>query len=84
MGDRGVRVICRVRPQNNSEISRQDTVCTIIPSNVEIKVREHKFLFDRVFGMETNQGGIFCVFSLYFKTYLDMYGEVGSPVVQGL
>eukprot|EP00727_Mastigamoeba_balamuthi_P014746 m51a1_g9898 putative kinesin heavy chain (1745) ;mRNA; r:63098-72382 len=55
-GAMSIRVVCRVRPQNKSEIERDGTTCIEFPSPYEIKVKEHTFAFDRVFdGTSTQQ-----------------------------
>lgn len=54
-----IRVICRVRPQNSSELARCDHVCVEFPSDTQIKVDNNTFNFDRVFQMGTTQQGIY-------------------------
>jgi kinesin family protein 5 len=58
-----VRVVCRVRPQNQKELSTvNSTTCVkLSEENLEINVDDalHTFQFDRVFGPESNQYGVF-------------------------
>ena len=52
---KNIRVICRVRPQNKSELARGDAVCIKFPSKTQIQIDGNTFNFDRVFQMGTTQ-----------------------------
>jgi hypothetical protein len=58
-----VRVVCRVRPQNQKELSLTNgsTCVKLSEENLEINVDDaiHVFQFDRVFGPESSQLGVF-------------------------
>ena len=66
---RGIRVICRFRPQNKIEDSKGGMCCVEFTSPTSLRVKEHDFAFDRVFDGSATQG--------------DIYREV-QPAVQDL
>ena len=60
MGDeRGIRVICRFRPQNKIEDGKGGTCCVQFLSPTTLKVGGHEFVFDRVFDGSCTQTDIF-------------------------
>ena len=66
---RGIRVICRFRPQNKIEDSKGGMCCVEFTSATSLRVKEHDFAFDRVFDGSATQR--------------DIYREV-QPAVQDL
>jgi len=66
---RGIRVICRFRPQNKIEDSKGGTCCVTFKSKTSLSVKDHDFEFDRVFDGTATQK--------------DIYNEV-QPAVQDL
>jgi hypothetical protein len=57
-----IRVICRVRPQNNKEIQNGGKVCLSHgDENVEVLLEDGKqtFTFDRVLGAGSSQSDVF-------------------------
>ena len=66
---RGIRVICRFRPQNKIEDSKGGMCCVEFTSATSLRVKEHAFAFDRVFDGSATQS--------------DIYREV-QPAVQDL
>ena len=59
-----VRVVCRVRPQNEIELKRGGLLCVSTPTPTSLSVAElsgetSSFSFDRVFGMASTQAEVF-------------------------
>lgn len=57
-----VQVVCRVRPSNKIEHNKGAKDCVKIPNDTEIQIDHdgtHKFNFDRVFGPDSTQQGVF-------------------------
>lgn len=58
-----VRVVCRVRPTNQKEVSSGGVTCVKINSNNNIEVtcegNQNQFSFDRIFGPESSQVEVF-------------------------
>ena len=57
--ERGIRVICRFRPQNKIEDGKGGTCCVQFLSPTTLKVGGHEFVFDRVFDGSCTQTDIF-------------------------
>jgi kinesin family protein 5 len=74
-----IRVVCRFRPLNNAEIQNSEAINLNISNNKTIEIKEnkknnrdseHKFTFDHVFDMETEQKQVFDI--------------VAKPVMEGV
>jgi len=59
MTERGIRVLCRFRPQNKIEDERGGSCCVTFTSPSSCRVKEHDFVFDRVFPGEATQREIY-------------------------
>ena len=58
-GGRGIRVICRFRPQNAIEDGKGGECCVDFLTEKALRVREHEFTFDRVFDGRATQSEIY-------------------------
>jgi Kinesin motor domain len=57
-----VRVVCRVRPPNTLESSKNGVTCVkLTDQNIEIQLDDttHNFNFDRIFGPDASQVSVF-------------------------
>ena len=84
-----VRVVCRVRPHNQKELSSiNSSACvTLSQQNLDLSVNDdiYSFQFDRIFGPESNYYGVYKytampliqdIFSGYDATIF-AYGQTG-------
>jgi kinesin family member 5 len=57
-----VKVVCRVRPQNQMELNQGGSSCVRLnETNIEVNLEEgsHMFSFDRIFGPDSLQQDVF-------------------------
>ncbi len=65
-----IRVVCRIRPQNNLEKERNGKLCVRLNNSPDSKICQsvsvssddgtlNSFAFDRIFGMDSNQEEVF-------------------------
>jgi len=64
-GAQSVKVFCRIRPSNKTEVASGGVVCVKYTDEmIEVKSEEageHKFNFDRILGMDSTQPEVFSI-----------------------